>query len=233
MASPDQLEFIREVLQSAPAGKFNALLEDMQKLAGSSVPDDAWAEIRNHHQRNTCAATQEDLSHPMAASLKEELTKYQDGIYSGGKDVISRGDISPGSNNDEVVLRTYAERVDEAKSRTGFWSAEWTIKSDASILGKLNICSFSFEGGNFQLRSTRGFSPKTVEGELAPAIMKQIASWENEAFVSLMDSCAQSTYSLKSIRGILPVTHKRLNWNVVVHRTPYGPHSEVTAILQN
>ncbi|CAB9501998.1 capping protein (actin filament) muscle Z-line, alpha [Seminavis robusta] len=222
MATPDQLEFIREVLRSAPAGNFNALLEDMQKLAGSSVPDDAWAEIKSHHERDTCAATQEDLSHPLAALLKQELNKYQEGLYSGGKDVISRGEISAGSNNDEVVLRTYAERVDEAKSRTGFWSAEWTIKSDAStaeISGKLKICSFSFEGGNFQLRSTREFAPKTVEGELAPAIMKQIASWENEAFVSLMDSYAQSTHSLKSIRGILPVTHTRLNWNVVVHRT--------------
>jgi F-actin capping protein alpha subunit len=153
-------EVIQELVKSAPAGKLDALLEDIQKLLGSSIDQEVLQQIKSRHEQDTCSGSTSSADHhPLALLLKQEME---------GSGV--RGVVVPGTNNNndkELLLRTYAERVDEEKSRTGFWSAEWTIQTQettAELSGTVQIGSFSFEGGNFQLRSTREFPLTIIDG---------------------------------------------------------------------
>ena len=226
MKAPDRLEFIKEVLQSAPAGQFDTLLEDIQTVSGGPLDGEVLKDIQARYQSQTCATTtsEGDSSHPLIASLREQVEKHQQNVAPG---VTARRDVAVAGDANQILLRTYAERVDKEKCRTGSWMAEWTIQSEAGsssaeVSGKVNICSFSFEDGNIQLRTTKEFPAVKVEGsasDLAAAILQQIVSWEKNLCLSLQEICYNAGQSLKSIRGILPLTHRKLNWNVVAQRT--------------
>jgi hypothetical protein len=227
MAEQDRLEFIREVLRSAPAGQFNDLLENIQKLSTAPLQPDLLQDFQQQYESQTCAGTSSDgeLSHTLAAPLKEQVESYQ--RENGPDGITSRRALAPGADGNQLLLRTYSERVDEAKCRTGSWTAEWTIGSEpgsssAELSGQVSMCVFSYEDGNIQIRSTRDFAPVVVEtpgSDLAQEIVKQIGSWEEEFLSSLKDSYSKVGQNLRSIRGILPITHARLNWNVVAQRT--------------
>lgn len=220
MTAPDRLEFIRELLQTAPAGQFDSILEDIQTLSGGPLEADVLQDIQSRYQRQTCVTSSEaESSHPLIASLREEIEKYQ----KNATGVTARRDVAVAGDANQILLRTYAEKVDKEKCRTGSWMAEWTIQaadSSAEVSGKVSICSFSFEDGNVQLRTTKEFPAVKVEGsELAAATTQQIFAWEDSLCLSLQESCYKAGQSLKSIRGILPLTHRKLNWNLVAQRT--------------
>ena len=220
-------DVIHEIVKSAPAGNFDALLQDIQQLMGSAIPPEVLQPLMSRHEHDTCAGSSSvDVSHhPLALSLNEELDKYQARLSKTKETsaVSFRAMLLPGSTDKELLLRTYAECVDDKNSKTGSWSSEWTISFHgvtAEILGTVTVTSFSYEGGNFQLRSTNKFPTTTLQGEsLATAIFQHVSSCEQEVLLSVKNSCAQSSHNLKSIRGILPMTHKRLNWNLLAHRT--------------
>lgn len=225
MKEPDRLEFIKEVLQSAPAGQFNALLEDIQTLSGAPLEAAVLQEIQTRYQSQTCAsaADEGEASNPLISSLREKMGKD---VYGNG--VTARRDVAlKGDAEQQILLRTYAERVDKEKCRTGSWMAEWTLQqsgdgASAEVSGKVSVCSFCFEDGNIQLRTNEEFPVAQVEkdsGDLADAILQQIVVWEKNMCLSLQESCSRAGQSLKSIRGILPLTRRKLNWNVVAQRT--------------
>ena len=236
-ANQNRLDFIRNVLRSAPAGQFNAMLEDIQTLAGAPLEQELLEEIQRQHERQTCTNSESasESAHPLTASLKEQLQRGRDEDDAATATSTTRRDIilAPDDNDAQVLLlRTYAERIDEAKCRTGYWTAEWTIRSapgssQAEISGHVSLCAFSFEdGNNLQLRSTQDFPVTTVvdasessTGVLAASIVQHMAHREDQVRASLRDSYATSSHQLKSIRGILPMTRTRLNWNVVTQRT--------------
>lgn len=240
----NRLDFIREVLRSAPAGQFNAMLEDIQTLAGAPLEQELLEEIQLQHERQTCAnatvsTATATASNPLTASLHEQMEAYQTDRHDAAQ--VARREIME-DNNNTLLLRTHAERIDEAKCRTGYWTAEWTIQcnsesptTNAQLSGQVSMCTFSFEdGNNVQARSTKEFELTTVTATasddeasssstpsslLATAILQQIATWEDQVLASLHESYATIGQSLKSIRGILPITHTRLNWNVVTQQT--------------
>lgn len=231
--SADRLEFIRQVLQSAPAGQFDAMLKDIQTLASDPLEKELLEEIQLQHDHQTCVTHNNNngdsaSEHPLAAPLRaqlEEAAQLQQQPEKKPSTIRRQSILTP--ETDVLLLRTYAERVDEAQCRTGSWTAEWTIRSvsaQAEVSGRVSTCAFSFEeGNNVQVRSTKDFAATTITGAedtlLVQGILQQIATWEDQVRASLRDSSAATNQSLKSIRGILPMTHTRLNWNVVTQRT--------------
>jgi F-actin capping protein alpha subunit len=257
MSSTAPEVIIQELVKSAPAGKLDALLDDIQKLLRSSslsIDQEVLQQIKSRHEQDTCCSSTTSASassqshHPLALLLKQGMEeKYHASSLNTRSSstgervvVVARGvALAPGTtkeDDNDILLRTYAECVEEENSRTGFWSAEWTIRAAAShdvttttttmaeVSGIVQLGSYSFDhGNNYQLRSTQTFPMMQLQqgdtNNLVSVILEQIVSWEQQVLVSLKTSCAQSSLSLKSLRGILPITHQRLNWNVVAHRT--------------
>jgi len=150
---------------------------------------------------------------------------------SKNESVISRQEIVAGESSNAFVVRTYAERIDENNCRTGYWTAEWMVQTksgssqQADLSGHVSICAFSFEDGNVQLRSTQEFAQTSLsvtdnnDTPLSKMIQNQISEWEHEIFIRLQESSNSIRLGLKNIRGILPMTHTRLNWSLVTKRT--------------
>jgi len=247
MSDQQRLEFVRDVLRSAPAGQFNAMLEDIQTLAGAPLDQALLEEIQKQYESQTCSsrtAAGQLPSHVLAAPLQAAVEEAYANDPSAGdnkeerKDdsattttttTIGRREIIAGENDNTLLFRTYAERVDDAKCRTGYWTAEWKIEttssdsSEAQVSGQVETCAFSFEDGNVQLRSSQNFDVTTVSGGedatvLTKTILRQIGVWENQVLQVLVNKDSY-TRQLKSIRGILPVTRTRLNWKLVTKRT--------------
>lgn len=227
MNESNRREFIREILRIAPAGQFNELLENLQELG--KLDDDELHDVKEQYDNQICARSTSTPTHALAESLERQVEAYQNG-YDAANGVTARREIAQGANADQLLLRTYAERIDTEKCRTGCWTGEWTIHSDsgspsaAKISGQVEMLVFSYEDGNIQIRSNKDFSEMHLVEEsdsagLAEVIVKQIAVWENEVIESLRESYTHVNKNLKAIRGILPITHTRLNWNVVAQRT--------------
>ena len=231
-----RLEFIMELLRSAPAGQFNALLENVQKLAGAPLEGELLSDIQRQYETQTCsgassgdASSSSASTHPLAPLLRDELAAYQSGLYDKANNVTARREIANnGADENGLLIRTYAERIDEEKCRTGSWTCEWSIRttadSSAEVSGQVSMCVFSYEDGNVQIRSTKVFPVTSVEAETASELAKQIihqhiTTWENEVLGSLTEAYGNVGPNLKAIRGILPITKTRLNWNAVAQRT--------------
>ena len=240
MSDQQRLDFVRDVLRSAPAGQFNAMLEDIQTLAGAPLDQALLEEIQKQYESQTCSnmtTAGQQPSHflveeacpndPSDGVNKEE--QKDDSATTTTATTIERREIIAGENDNTLLFRTYAERVDDAKCRTGYWTAEWKIEtsssesSEAQVSGHVETCAFSFEDGNVQLRSSQNFDVTTVSGGedatvLTKTILRQIGVWENQVLQVLVNKDSY-TRQLKSIRGILPVTRTRLNWKLVTKRT--------------
>ena len=264
MSADDRIEFIRHVMQSAPPGQFETLLNDIETLAGSSstpLEKELLEEIRLQHEHQTCYCSSSNdndavaaaaaAAHPLTASLRAQLQQQKETDTNAtatttATTTTTRRESIVASSSDVLVLRTYAERIEDDRYRTGSWTGEWTIRSspkqqqeeEAEVSGQVRLCAYSFEdGNNIQVRSTHDFTATTVrvttddEGNdalLARAIIEQISQWEEQIRrTSLLQGGEESSYhnttmlsqKLKSIRGILPRTKARLNWNVITQRT--------------
>lgn len=222
MSDSDRLAFIRKVLCTAPAGQFSDLLGNIQKL--SKLDGDLLQKVDQEYQMEVCTSQAEESNHPLAAPLKQALEAYQNG-YDSSKGVTARRAILPGDDaTNQLIIRTYTERVDEEKCRTGSLTAEWTVQSsevaDTQLSGQVNLCIFSYEDGNIQMRSTKDFPMTPIEGDdVAHAIVNQISAWEADVLGTLKESYNKVSADLKAIRGILPIHKTRLDWSLVTQRT--------------
>jgi hypothetical protein len=223
MSDTDRLAFIRKVLNTAPAGQFSDLLEDIQKI--SKMDGDLLKTVEQEYRIQVCISPQaEESNHPLAAPLRQALEAYQNG-YDSSKGVTARKAILPGEDaTNQVLIRTYTERVDEEKCRTGSLTAEWTVQSseaaDTQLSGQVNLCVFSYEDGNIQMRSTKDFPRTPIEDDdVADAIVNQISAWEADVLGTLKESYNKVSADLRAIRGILPIHKTRLDWSLVTQRT--------------
>ena len=152
----------------------------------------------------------EQKHHPLALSLKEELDKYPAGL-SKTKEMAAVSFhlvLLPSVTDKKLLLRTYAECVNDNNSRTGSWSSNWMISFNGITMRAMTVGSFSYEGGNFHRQSTNKFLSTSLQGEsMTTAIIQHVSSYEQEVLLSVKNSCIQLSQNLKSIRGILPVTH--------------------------
>ena len=110
------------------------------------------------------------------------------------------------------MVRTYAERIDNANHIAGSWTAQWTVAPSGELKGTVTIQAYCHEGGTTQLSSTRDFGPTTTNGD----IVKHIRNWEQE----VVDVLAQDETrdQLKMLRRVMPLSRTRMDWNVLSHR---------------
>ena len=203
-------EFCRELLLSMPpmeSREFTMLQGNLKKIDGFQE------EFLQDVTARTCVGGN-DASDSFISSLKEKLKEYQ--RFYPEKGVTARFAISKEEN--DIVIKTYAELLNAHNCETGYWSAEWKVQksqtSEAELSGKISIHVYYFEDGNVQMRGKRDFEAATVSGDdLAQELVSKIAEYEKTFLADLSDEDAVMS-SLKQIRRILPITRTRMKWYV-------------------
>lgn len=213
----------KSILHSAAPGQFDSVAEYIQKMA-KNLPSGWLDEIKAQHTKDVCIGVNQTVSHPLAASLKDKLNAYQDDTFGCKENVTARIALLPGGGgSNELLVMTYAEKMDPNNHYSGFWKATWTVvskdASSAEISGVVHLHTYSYEEGNTQLRTTRDFEAASITGEdLAQGLVDKIVEWENEVLGLLAALHDMAGDSLRSIRRVLPITKTKMNWDVVAHR---------------
>eukprot|EP00751_Fragilariopsis_kerguelensis_P024496 CAMPEP_0170862630 /NCGR_PEP_ID=MMETSP0734-20130129/19120_1 /TAXON_ID=186038 /ORGANISM="Fragilariopsis kerguelensis, Strain L26-C5" /LENGTH=244 /DNA_ID=CAMNT_0011237331 /DNA_START=50 /DNA_END=784 /DNA_ORIENTATION=+ len=229
-------EAAKSILRTAAPGHSDAVAENIQKLGNQKFSSDQWlTEIQDELTESYCIDTNiNELDHPLAKSLHEKLKQYQNDIFLSKPGVSARVAVTAVQNNsNQLLVHTYAEKIDNPNKNSGNWKASWTIDKVelgvGEISGHVVVHSYTHEDGNVQLTiskkfprvSVRKVSFKEDEGpSLVDGIVQQIMKWETiilGILVSMNDSVTSD--HLKSIRRILPITKQKMNWDANAHRS--------------
>jgi len=147
--------------------------------------------------------------------------------------VTTRVAVTSGSGGDELVVHTFAEKMDGPNQISGYWKATWTIGNiklgAGDMSGRVQLHSCAYEEGNSHLVVDKEFpSTEVVEVSLKKGekptfeqgVMKQIMEWEMEILDLLATMNESGTAEhLKSIRRVLPITKTKMKWDVVAQRS--------------
>lgn len=230
-------EAARTVLRSAAPGQFDAVAESVQQFGQKALASNiTWlTEVENELKEFRCeeGVLEKNTEHPTAKALHELMEDYQQTNFLSKPGITARMALTKGDGEkSELLVHTYAEKIDTPNQYAGNWKATWTIhqteKSMSKISGDVVVQSYAHEDGNVQLRIHKKFPPVVVgkaspkEGEeasVAGGIVQEITKWETIVLgilESLNDSV--STDHLKLIRRVLPITKTKMNWDVVAHR---------------
>ena len=231
-ASGSSVTSILTLLPPLSAEETPEILQTAAKLIGSSEEADkaAW-------ERKTCNSSNASASGPLAEALSSESHKYLEHNY--GNDRIDAGksvgesdnndDDTPGttfrhqvledeSNPNDLKLFMYVRYWQPQKGQVGNWSCEcsWNAKKDL-FSGTISLHVHSLEGGDtVHLRATKHLN----ETSFAPMDAKGMIDLIAQGLVQIQKdlSTADATTALKDIRRILPVTRKRMNWNMAAQQ---------------
>ena len=215
-------EAVSTILRSAAPGQYDVVLENLQKISKKQVQADA---TKKEHDARQCIGLKENVSHPLAAPLKEKLEAYQSETFSSKRGVKARVAITQGDESYMCLINTYAEKIDVSNQYTGAWKATWVVASEendvAELSGTVSLHTFSYEDGNTQLRTNKEFETIEVSAGgdgLAAALVDQIVEWEHEVLGLLVAMNDFVSDNLRDIRRILPITKTKMKWDVVAHR---------------
>mmetsp|Transcript_29297 Transcript_29297/g.79298 ORF Transcript_29297/g.79298 Transcript_29297/m.79298 type:complete len:246 (+) Transcript_29297:409-1146(+) len=220
----------KSIVQAAAPGQLDAVADNLEKLAGSG----GWkAETKKEAKEFQCVDLHVDgLDHPLAKPLHEKIEQYQKDNYLGKPGVTARVAMTKDDHN-QLVVHTYAEKIDVPNQYAANWKATWTIDSVelgvGDIYGRVVVHSCAHENGNVQLKINKEFPSVTVgktalkdgdEPSLVDGLVEQITKWET-IILGILESMNDSISSdhLKSIRRVLPITKTKMNWNVVAHQS--------------
>lgn len=209
MSNESRLNIARLMLLAAPPGQLDSLLQDFKAIfaAGGETLDEAWLEqVRTDYQ-----STRTDADAPRSAKeLYGNIKSYQQEYYSS-KGVVSALVVT--EEGDDLVVRTYAERIDESNCHAGSWTAQWTVMSSGQVKGTVKVHALCYEEGSIQLHSTRDFGPSSTTN-----VVKQIGDWEQQVVDSISELYVSMGEKLRSLRRVMPVTRTKMDWNVLSHR---------------
>ena len=233
-------EAAKAILRAAAPGQFDAVAENIQKLGqhNNTLSGSNWlTEVQNESKELQCIDIHEnDLDHPIAKPLHEKIKQYQKDNFLSNSGVSARVALTAGNRNGgqpQLLVHTYAEKIDTSNQYSGNWKATWTIDKVelgvGEISGQVAVHSHAYEDGNVQLKITKEFPPVMVgktslkEGEepsLADGMVQQIMKWET-IILGILASMNDSVTSdhLRSIRRVLPITKTKMNWDAVAHRS--------------
>jgi len=227
-------EAAKAVLSVAAPGQFDAVAENIQKLGQLSNGNwltEAQNELKEFQSKDTL---ENNFDHPIATALHEKMEQYQKDNFLSKPGVSARVALTKGYVNDnQLLVHTYAEKIDVSNQYSGNWKATWTIdkaeSSTGEISGHVIVHSYAHEEGNVQLKISKEFPPIVVgkasldkgeEPSLADGILQQIMKWETiilGILASMNDDI--SSDHLRSIRRVLPITKTKMNWDAVAHRS--------------
>jgi len=225
-------EVAKSLLRSAAPGEFDGMVDSVQKAG--KLSNDKWLnEAQAEMEEFQCNGTLENsFDHAIATSLHEKMEQYQNENFLSKLGVSSRLTVSKGVEK-ELLVHTYAEKIDVSNQYSGNWKATWIIDKLESVSGEISghviVHSYAHEGGNVQLKIKKKF-PSTMVGEvsfseteqpsLAGGIVQQIMKWETIllGILASMNDDVSSDH-LRSIRRVLPITKTKMNWDAVAHRS--------------
>lgn len=212
----------KAVVSASAPGQFDAVAETLGKLGASSGK---WlTEAQLELQEFQCKSLQTSLDHhPMAKALHEKLQDYQKENLKQG--MTTRVALTQGPSK-ELVVHTYAEKIDATNQHAGSWKATWTVdkltSTQGQISGSVIVQSYAHEEGNVQLKIVKEFPAVTVtdEASLADGLIQQIQSWETIllGILATMNEDVSAEH-LRSIRRVLPITKTKMNWDAIAHRS--------------
>jgi hypothetical protein len=216
--------------------------ENVTKLASSGKNvSSVVSEIREERKEFQCLTKGEVSQHPLANSLQSKLEQYQQMNFSGKSGVTTRIVMTKTSDSNDLVVNTYAEKIDGLNQISGYWKSTWTISSDTAtstttpddstciMLGRVQVHSCAYEEGNSQCQVDKMFPTikvsklafkKDDEPTLLQGIMKQIMTWEMDVLNLLKTMNEGGTGDhLRAIRRVLPITKTKMKWDVVAQRS--------------
>jgi len=221
----------KAVLIAAAPGQFDTVAEHVQKfgqLSNSNWLAQARSELKEFQNGGNTS------DHPIANELHAKVEEYQKENFLSKQGVTARLALGNGENDkNQIIVHTYAEKIDISNQHAGNWKAKWTIdsveSSSAEVSGHVVVHSYVHEEGNVQLKINKEFPPvmvgesSLIEGEaasLASGIVEQIMKWETIilGILASMNDDVSSDH-LRSIRRVLPITKTKMNWDAVAHRS--------------
>jgi hypothetical protein len=235
-------EAAKAILRAAAPGQFDDVAENIKNLGNQTISgSDSWlTEVQDDFKELQCiddVNTSNELDHPIAKPLHEKLKQYQNDNFMSKPGVsVARIAMTTGvqNNSSQLLVHTYAEKIDTPNQYSGCWTATWTIDKVelgvGEIYGHVAVHSCAYEDGNVQLKITKEFPCITVgkaaslkadeEPSLEDGIVQQIMKWEL-IILEILESMKDSVTSdhLKSIRRILPITKQKMNWDANAHRS--------------
>lgn len=223
------------LITSAGPGQFDLVADNVQRLGAKALDGSGTAWLDDLKQQQLEATLKSggsgEVNHPLVEPLKAKLQAYHEktvvppiGGNSANKKVASRIVVLPGSSAQQVIVATYAEKIDVPNLNNGYWKSTWTVEGgsggdSATIFGTVEIRTLSHEEGNTQLKTNKKFESVTVTGsDLGESLFHQIVTWENEMMETLEGLHPASSESLRQIRRVLPITKTKMKWEVAVQR---------------
>ena len=231
MAVDDATKFL---LRASAPGHFDVVAENVTKLASSSKDiSSIVSEIREEQKEFQCLTKGEVSQHPLANSLQTNLEQYQQMNFAGKSGVTTRIIMAKTSDSNDLVVNTYAEKIDGLNQISGYWKSTWTISSaddsTCNMSGRVQVHSCAYEEGNSQCKVDKMFPTVKVsklafrkddEPTLLQGIMKQIMTWEMDVLNLLKTMNEGGTGDhLRAIRRVLPITKTKMKWDVVAQRS--------------
>jgi hypothetical protein len=219
------------LVRSAAPGQFDLVAEQVQTIGAKTLSNNWLAELHAEHQSGTCQNVTENTSHPLAATLKDKLDNYQHKTFGKSKGVTARVVLVSGESPAQIVVQSYAEKIDDHNQYTGFWKATWTIETASSdkadICGDVQVHTCSYEDGNTQMKTHKVFDAVSVGKKserdeaptLAQGIVDQIVDWEHQVLGILAELHDLSSEHLRHIRRVLPITKTKMKWDLVAQQS--------------
>jgi F-actin capping protein alpha subunit len=229
------------LLSMPPLGTkdFSSVQSDLTKIVAlnrkETVDKNA---VAKEMQTRTCLQDENTSTDAFSVALTKCWAAHQEETYGKKDGVTARFTVLQQQEDDTTtreggwMLRTYAEVLDTAKFRTGYWAGTWMIadagdSKKVSVSGELSLHVYYYEGGsNVQMRGKREIPSSSVsvassagdadtdENEAkAKAIVEYIKSMEKSLHQDLSNDDELFLSSLPKIRRILPITKTRMKWN--------------------
>ena len=230
-------EAVTVILRAAAPGHLDAVADSLSKLAPQSFSKTSskiLAKLKEEQKVFQCLdGSANKASHPLAGPLTAKLEQYQQDNFANKQGVQARMSIQNGNTSKELIIHTYAERIDAPNQLSGYWRATWTLSNITSdsvdMSGRVQIHSYAYEEGNAQAtldkildqtHVVKSAPKKDEEPTLLYSIMKQIMEWELHVLGLLQAMNEGGTGEhLKAIRRVLPITKTKMKWDVVAQRS--------------
>lgn len=169
---------------------------------------------------------------PFRAALAAAMATHAAGHYNSGG-----VGTQPWARGAEVYVKDGSLVVVTSslvRNLANFWSGAWRgrlvvafpagpASGKAVITGTFRVTTHYFENGNTQLHDEKAVGPVTVDFRDAeacgPAVARAISAAEDslqDGLDGLLEGLSGS--ALKEMRRFLPVSGKKMNWNVLEHR---------------
>lgn len=203
---------LESLLSAAPPGQLDGLVKDLSSL--TSVSPEIVDKVKQ-----SCTVSPEVCSHALAEPLAKEFKAHQEAYYANVDYTLS---IQQKSES-QLLLTTYAERIDAKNCHAGSWKGVWIIdvtSDSATLNGSIHIHAYCHEDSNVQMETTKPYENVTVQqgSNLAKSIKNKIATMESDVSAELEEMYDSMDEKLKALRRVLPIMRTRLEWNVLAHR---------------